>query len=263
MITDEFLKINNISDCVDISSLYAAIFNSHTEFLLIYSKEDEIFIGTPEAVYPLSYSEIIFLETNSVKNVYDSAGNINVCVIQLSGSIARLICNKLVSSPKFSIPQYSDIPRKIEIIKSFFTSPLPNDYALSLKYLFDVLGDLSFLPYFSTSHASLPEHVQAVCQLFHDHPEYTYSLDSLATTMRINKFKLIKDFKKYFHITPMRYLLEYRLSAAKELLLTTDMNVTLIAEKTGFSNQNYFIHAFKKENGCSPTQFRKTIGLRR
>ena len=263
MVTDKYLKINDISDCFDSGSLRSAICDSHSELLLIYSKADNVLIDTSAALYPLSDSEIMLIESSAVKSVYNASDNTDACVIQLSGSIARLIGDKLSSSPKLSVPRYFDVPRKMELIKAFFASPLPGDYILSLKYLYNVLGDLFFLPNSDISRAALPAHVQAVCGLFREHPEYSYSLDSLAKMTHINKFKLIKDFKKYFRIPPMRYLLETRLSAAKELLLATDMNVTSIAEKTGFSNQNYFIHAFKKENGCSPTQFRNAVRFRR
>jgi YesN/AraC family two-component response regulator len=46
---------------------------------------------------------------------------------------------------------------------------------------------------------------------------------------------------------------------ARELLLETDYAVAVIAEKTGFNNSPYFYKAFKKINGVSPAEYRKTL----
>ncbi len=54
------------------------------------------------------------------------------------------------------------------------------------------------------------------------------------------------------------YLIEYRLHMAKNYLRTTTLNVTAIAEKTGFSSYTYFIKLFRERTGVSPLQYRKT-----
>ena len=54
------------------------------------------------------------------------------------------------------------------------------------------------------------------------------------------------------------YLLDYRLHMAKNYLRTTTLNVTAIAEKTGFSSYTYFIKIFRERAGISPLQYRKT-----
>lgn len=54
------------------------------------------------------------------------------------------------------------------------------------------------------------------------------------------------------------YLIEYRLHMAKNYLRTTTLNITAIAEKTGFSSYTYFIKLFRERTGVSPLQYRKT-----
>lgn len=69
----------------------------------------------------------------------------------------------------------------------------------------------------------------------------------------------------YFHalfttvcgITPHEYLNERRISAARELLCATSMSISEIAEKCGFSNQQYFGTVFKKHLGVTPSGCRK------
>jgi len=67
-------------------------------------------------------------------------------------------------------------------------------------------------------------------------------------------------FKRYKGISIRQYICDLRLSYAKELLKTSNLSVSSIAQKSGFSNYNYFSIAFKKETGLSPYAFRKQNG---
>jgi two-component system response regulator YesN len=64
-------------------------------------------------------------------------------------------------------------------------------------------------------------------------------------------------FKKETGISFMNYLMDRRLEAAKELLLTTELKSLEIALEVGFSSSNYFAYCFKKQLNISPMQYRK------
>ncbi|WP_105613951.1 response regulator [Vallitalea okinawensis] len=64
-------------------------------------------------------------------------------------------------------------------------------------------------------------------------------------------------FKKETGEAFMNYLLDIRLEAGKELLLTTDMKTFEIALEVGFASPNYFSFCFKKRMGISPSQYKK------
>lgn len=69
----------------------------------------------------------------------------------------------------------------------------------------------------------------------------------------------------YFHTTftevtgrtPHEYLVEYRVSTARELLLTTPLSLSEIAERCGFGNQQYMTSVFKARLGISPAKCRQ------
>ncbi|MFN0216142.1 MAG: helix-turn-helix domain-containing protein [Saprospiraceae bacterium] len=48
-----------------------------------------------------------------------------------------------------------------------------------------------------------------------------------------------------------------RLLKAKDLLMRTELSITEIAHKTGFSKLTYFSYTFSREFGVSPSAFRK------
>lgn len=55
------------------------------------------------------------------------------------------------------------------------------------------------------------------------------------------------------------YLTKVRLWKAEQLLEHSDLPVNRVAEACGFSTANYFSDVFRKKNGCSPSQYRKTV----
>lgn len=68
-----------------------------------------------------------------------------------------------------------------------------------------------------------------------------------------------KTFKRITGESPNQYHLNLRLERAKNLLATTVLNISEIADQTGFESVFYFSKLFKKKNGISPNAFRKMI----
>ncbi|QDR82374.1 helix-turn-helix domain-containing protein [Sporomusa termitida] len=60
-------------------------------------------------------------------------------------------------------------------------------------------------------------------------------------------------FQKHTGMSPNKFLIEYRMRRAKELLCTTTFSVAKIAEYVGYSDPYYFSLLFKKRMGLSPS----------
>lgn len=84
-----------------------------------------------------------------------------------------------------------------------------------------------------------------------------YSLDELAVEYKINKFRLCREFAKYYEYTPIQYLNKIRIDKAKELLLSTDEKIVAISQMVGFENTNHFIRLFKEKTGVTPLTYRR------
>ncbi|MDQ0351572.1 AraC family transcriptional regulator of adaptative response / methylphosphotriester-DNA alkyltransferase methyltransferase [Alkalibacillus filiformis] len=80
-------------------------------------------------------------------------------------------------------------------------------------------------------------------------------LDELASMVGVSPYHLNRLFKNRTGNTPRMYLEQIRVSKAKELLLTTNLNSTEISFKVGFQSMSSFYHAFKRRTGLSPSQF--------
>jgi len=68
-------------------------------------------------------------------------------------------------------------------------------------------------------------------------------------------------FKQQFGMSPVEYINEQRIRAAKMMLHAIDISITEVSFACGFNNLNYFLKMFKRHTGLTPAQYRKSILL--
>ena len=69
---------------------------------------------------------------------------------------------------------------------------------------------------------------------------------------------LTRLFHRYLNCSAYEYLTAYRISKAKELLITSPhLEIQDIARHTGFTDSSHFIAVFKKAVGTTPLEFRR------
>ena len=83
------------------------------------------------------------------------------------------------------------------------------------------------------------------------------SLDGLAEQFHLNKFTMMRLFKRTYGMNIMQYYKGKRLTHAKRLLLETKRPVAEIAECLHFADVYTFSRFFKNETGRSPSTYRK------
>lgn len=81
------------------------------------------------------------------------------------------------------------------------------------------------------------------------------SLIELAQQVGINEFKLKCGFRQVFGTSAFKYLHNYRLEKAKQLLALGEMKVEEVAFRVGFDSRSYFALAFRKKFGLNPKQY--------
>lgn len=84
----------------------------------------------------------------------------------------------------------------------------------------------------------------------------------VAEAMGVTQQGLQKVFLKHYHRTPAREIRYQRISAVRNLLLTTDASLERIARNCGFYSVNSMINAFRHEHCTTPGNFRRKNVLR-
>lgn len=91
--------------------------------------------------------------------------------------------------------------------------------------------------------------------------EITLSMNDVADHVDMSAAYLGRLFKQVQGETFTEFLIDYRLERACELLLQTDRTINDIADAVGFTYSSYFYIVFKKNIGCTPSQYRKQHGV--
>lgn len=97
---------------------------------------------------------------------------------------------------------------------------------------------------------------------------FYYVSDHYADDLRVSEISKMcnmsysyfsRTFNKIMNTSFNEYLNFVRISEAEKLLLTTDLNITEIAMRVGFSTSSYFIKQFKSYKNMSPKKYKKTF----
>lgn len=83
------------------------------------------------------------------------------------------------------------------------------------------------------------------------------SLGSIAKAGGVSQSLCNQIFNKLTEKSPVEYLMYYRCRKVSDLLQSSDMSMSEIAEVTGFSGASYMAETFKKYFNQSPRDFRK------
>ena len=91
-----------------------------------------------------------------------------------------------------------------------------------------------------------------------NHYKEQLTLDLLAVAANVNKYYLAHAYKQVYGISPINHMIARRVQEAKRLLIETDLSLSQISVILGFSSPSYFSQRFRKSEGISPVDYRKS-----
>jgi AraC family transcriptional regulator len=87
------------------------------------------------------------------------------------------------------------------------------------------------------------------------------TVDDLARAALFSKFHFSRVFQRATGVSPGRFLSALRLQRAKDLLISTSLNVADISLRVGYSSVGTFSSRFSRSVGMSPTCYRRRSGF--
>ena len=95
----------------------------------------------------------------------------------------------------------------------------------------------------------------ALAQL-HAAPDRKWTVASLASTAAVSRSVLDERFRSVLGRSPIRYLTEWRMHLADDLLASTDLGLASVARRVGYDSEEAFSRAFKRNRGTPPGVWR-------
>ena len=285
ILTDEdFMEIkqHGTSDCpfqyyyddLEFFDFHCIEWHWHREFEFLYVESGEIICGIGEKQIILSKGDAIFINSKILHRFYASSGGVIpnfVCMPEFIAPENSLVYKKYIlpiisSNMSFQCFQIAE-PWQARIIQIMIKimGTQENEKIRELSTL-ALLQDLWLIFYenvklsdkekMQTVDEAAQKRVQLMMQYIHENYNHELSLDEIASYIGISKSTALNLFQRFLHITPVSYLIGYRLQAASWLLKNTNKKVKTIAYESGFRNVDYFCRLFKKRYHLTPSEYR-------
>jgi AraC-like DNA-binding protein len=87
-----------------------------------------------------------------------------------------------------------------------------------------------------------------------------WTVADLATAANVSRSVLDERFRHVLGRSPIRYLTDWRLHVAKDLLANTTLTVHAVARRVGYDSEEAFSRAFKRTYGRAPAHWRVDRG---
>jgi AraC-like DNA-binding protein len=102
------------------------------------------------------------------------------------------------------------------------------------------------------------ERLKPVIQHIQDNYAYEITLAELASFIPMSEGQFCRMFKKTMKVTPIQYIMRYRILQSCHMLLGTDKKISEVANLSGFNSISYYNRLFTQTIGCSPKHYRNS-----
>lgn len=269
-----YLVLNVINDNSYPRNPGFRVMHWHEDIQFIYVLEGDIEVVTLENRTLLHKGEGFFIN----KNVVHLVDKVDACHYNsfifpdyflrfYVGSPADQIVNQIIGKETFPIFPIADTKENQPILRTLRKLSSLEQNKTSL-YPYEVLSALSilWLEFCHIVHitekeshkknSQIPNRMAIFLQYIELHYREDVTLEMLAQSANVSKSECLRCFKSTLQITPYKYLMEYRLSKAAELLKNTDMLIENIASSVGFEHLSHFGKCFREKTGFSPSEYR-------
>ena len=232
-------------------------------YLFILVEKGEGNLTYEGKTYPLKAGSCVFIDC---RRAYSHATSKNhpwtLCWCHFDGPTLARIYEKYRERGGRTVFEPENLQELQSTWEGLFALAKGTDYVRDMKIneglssLLTLLMEESWHPEEAEEMASKQRLVVPVKAYLDENYSKKISLDELSTKFFINKYYLTRVFKKQYGQSVNTYLLNVRITHAKQLLRFTDKTVEEIGSECGLGALHYFSRVFHEVEGLSPSRYR-------
>ena len=250
----------------------------HEEYECTVLQQGEAYYNTPQGLFSLHAGDGIFLNSGTLHTsglVPESSPSLNTLVFHgrlVYGSTDSVFYRKYIQpllapdAPPMillhkSIPWQAVILDRIKKASRLCQNK-PEGYEFTVRNLLsETLFDIYCYRNVSEAQpASVNcfenERIKQMLVYLQENYTRPVSVAQVAAHANICERECLRCFRKILRLSPIQYLIRYRISRACILLKDTDLSVLEIASCCGFESPSYFSKTFRQHVGCTPRTYR-------
>lgn len=159
------------------------------------------------------------------------------------------------------IDKRADIKQAADFLEQINNTQLPTE-PLNLQYQYTLLEQLLIRArclLAETEVVKSDERIEQACLYMKQHITQKFAVADVATHCNVSPSRLAHLFKEKTGSSLKNWANDLRLQTAREQLLESNSSISSIAASIGYADQAQLAKAFKKNFGCSPSEFRKSF----
>lgn len=229
-----------------------------SHFLIVYVKDGSATILSETPNIRLKSGAVFFMFPNH-KIHYRSEPDSKWTILWIGvyGSLVERYVNMLGLTPENPV-FYPENPDKIEdILNRIFDVSHNDSISSKIKCISLVQSFFSKLFENFSEKKIKNSHINEAVHFMKLNYNLGISVNDVAKKINIDRSYFTRIFRNEFGVTPGKWLNDFRLEKACELLSETDLPIGDIANSIGIFDSLYFSRLFRKNLGISPTDYRK------
>lgn len=243
-------------------------FHWHDELQITWISEGELEYCINGDKFRLGSDKLLLVQSHQLHSSHTTTGDVKTLCINFTPEIFHpLILKKyiqpMLDSHAFAYSLLLLKPYQITMLKKLQNwKKEPLGYFSVMNFLSQVFEEI--LKEFEEDAESLD---REETRLFHEMLSFVHvnfaqplSVKDIADSAILNKNRCTALFKKYTNMSPIKYLNEYRLYTAKNMILHTDKSISDISADVGYNQISHFIEQFRLSYGMSPLKYRNKFG---
>ncbi len=161
-------------------------------------------------------------------------------------------CNGFLCTTPISVPilDNESLLKEFEQIKALL--PFENNRAKIISIFYNMLHKISV-----SGNAEFNILLPAIKHIEKDISDSSLNNNLLAQKCNISEVYFRKLFIKKYGVSPRQYIINTRITKAKQLLTDGILKINSISEQCGFSNPYHFCRVFKEKTSLTPTEYMK------
>lgn len=208
--------------------------------------------------YKLKKGSIVFIDCS--KQYSHMSDNWTIKWIHFNGNNVKQIYDKYILRNGLNIFQSNQFNKYESLINDIQIISNSNDYMKDMN-IYEKLTQLLSLLLSETIYRNENTNkrlydISIIKNYIDDNYLNNISLDEISYKYFINKFYLTKLFKLNYGTTINNYIMQKKITKAKELLRFSDLNIEDISIECGIKDNNYFSRVFKQIEGITPKEYR-------
>lgn len=244
--------------------------HTHNDYQLIYVRQGAVHMDIGGKAYEIESPALLFIGNFEQHSIRGLTGEYERIYVNLapdfietalqSRELLAIFCNRPAGFshivPVKSIQtEVEDILRALKE-EYYMQSPYWEEMAgVLLKKLLILIYRIS-ADYFPVTGNGIRDMVWDAKKYIEENFSRPLTILEVAEYFHVSSFYLSHAYKRVTGYSPKQYLMQYRLTMARRLLLTTDEKVSEIALRTGFGDASNFTRTFRETTEMTPLEFR-------